>query len=679
MIAWDRVAANIAWWRLVRKELRFQTIDIVGPRLALDRLATGDLNLVALLPEAPPPPADGATAPQPATPDAGWRVAVDRLRLDGGSLRFRDLMVAGAEPVEIVLPEISVAQVAVQAGSYTEPGRLRLALGVDRGRLRIDAALAMREDGPVLDARLRAVRLPLRRTRVYVPSVGLTDLSGETGAALRLRYDADRGPRLGGTVLVDGLRLTAEGLPEPALAWRRLLVRIARLAVDERRVALRELRLDGPTFLLRPAQPEPVPLLAVLRASEPAVAPAEPAEAPAEAAEAAAGPPWGWAIDRLAIDDLRLVLLGENSRLEATGRIEAGDLRGPEPATVPLLVDLGLGGGTARVEGEAAVDPPAFAGTVSVAALSLPEPLAVTAAVPPGAVRNGTLGLGLTVDAAPSAGSVRVRGDVTLDAVDGAWPTPAETRLTATRIALAELDVALPAGGAGAPLTARGKLTVDRLAVTSAVPGPLALAVERLVLAASDAVVPLGEAADPLRVAVDLTLDALSLRGAEGDESAVAARRLELRGASAQLPGRAGPGPMQVKIDSIRLEAPSVTAVRTEAGLRLPGLEPSPATAESSPAAAPAPGEPAAAARTAESPAPPPEILVGSLRLGDGQLLLVDRAVKPFYRGGLRGLRIEMDRFRLPQPAIDRLRLEATAPGGGRRRAAAGERRARDA
>ena len=725
VVSWARVAANVGWWRLLRKELRLESLEIDRPRVAIDRLATGNLNLVALLPEAPPQPGGespaavpAAGAPSPERPDGGadaqgtgaagapegpgWGVAVDRFVLRSGALRFRDLMIPEAEPIEIVLPEIDVAEVALHPGSYEQPGRLRLGLRVDRGRLDVDADLHMTQQGPVLDARLRAVRLPLRRTRVYVPNVGLSELHGEAGAALRLHYAPDTGPAVGGTLLARDLAVTAEGLPEPALAWRQLAVRVERAALDARQATVREVRLDGPSLLVRPQHPEPLPLLAILQrrrelaeeqaggagvpaepdagtaptpdtAPAPAAAPAPPAAAPSAHAAPADDQPWRWAVGLVRLDDLRVILLAESQRLEVTGGIEVRDLAGPEAATAPVKIALAVRDGTLGVEGTARLVPVGFAGSVSVASLALPELVALSGRVPSGVLTGGTLGLGLGVEAAPDTDGIRVHGDVALDGLAASWPTAADTAVGSARIAVSGAEVSLPPTGAAGPIRVRGTVTVDALSVAQPVPAPLTLAAKRLTVTASEVTVPAAGGVDPTHVRTDVAVEELAIAGPRPEESRIGARRVDVTAADVTIPAAGTPGPTRVKIGAVRLDAPSVQATRTASGLLLPGTAPAPddARAKASGTQAATPATPATGPAEPAAPAAAPfELDIDTFRLAAGRIAVTDRTVKPFYVGVLQPLGIEIDRFHFPGPTMGRLRLDATSKAGGRLRLA---------
>src|SRR5213080_1975248 len=50
LVAWKRFAVNVAWLPLFRKTVELESVELDQPRIALDRLASGEINLMALVP-----------------------------------------------------------------------------------------------------------------------------------------------------------------------------------------------------------------------------------------------------------------------------------------------------------------------------------------------------------------------------------------------------------------------------------------------------------------------------------------------------------------------------------------------------------------------------------------------------------------------------------------------------
>jgi len=424
LVAWKRFAVNVAWLSLLRKTVRLESVELDEPRIALDRLASGDLNLAALAPKgkAAAGPTEGETAEtqparaQPATkPGAGWGFGIDSLVLRAGHARFRDFAVEGAEPVEIALPTLAVRDVALRPGLYGGPAHAHLDVRVDRGRLRVNTRLRLREDGLAVASRLRARRLPLRRTRVYVPKVGWRQLAGELGASVVHRFATGGRHLLRGTVTLDDVEIRVPEVEMPALAWKHCAVAVDPIDLVAERAAVASVELRGASLVVRPRGGPLLPMIGGEAETPPHPAP-EPS-APAPAAPAPAAKPWRWSVGSLRVADTRLYLLGAEPATEVGVDVEASELTsdGDEPA--PVRLALGLLDGSLRVEGGLRIARPGFTGTLTLDRLSLPELAGLAGALPPGIVQKGVLGAELALAAgssAPTPGDVRVQGKVTL-------------------------------------------------------------------------------------------------------------------------------------------------------------------------------------------------------------------------------------------------------------------------
>src|SRR5947207_2777854 len=238
LIAWKRFAVGIRYLPLFRKAVRLREVALDGPHVALDRLADGSLNLQALLHPSPsaPPPATPQPAP-PATRGGSWTIGIDRFVLSGGGVRFRDLKITGSEPLGLAIPAIEVADVSFQPGVYGEPGRAHVEFRSEGGVVRADARVALLEHSLMLEADLKARKLPLHRARVYIPGVGWNDLRGEIDAALAYRLRTDERNDVRGLVRLRDLVVHTPALEQPALAWKRLAVWLEPLDVQARDLA----------------------------------------------------------------------------------------------------------------------------------------------------------------------------------------------------------------------------------------------------------------------------------------------------------------------------------------------------------------------------------------------------------------------------------------------------------
>ncbi|HWP66492.1 MAG TPA: DUF748 domain-containing protein, partial [Candidatus Limnocylindria bacterium] len=261
VVAWRRLAVNLRWWMLARKVVRFSTVELDEPRVALDRLADGELNLLAFVPAgeaADAPPADEAEEGAP------WGVGIDRLVLRAGNVRFRDFAVQeeGSEPVDVRLPTVDVRDVALAPGVYGGPARTSLDVRVDEGRLRVNTRVWLRDGGVALATTLRARRMPLERVRLYVPEVGWRELGGTLGASLVHRLEPRQRNRLTGTVTLDDVTVRVSDVETPALAWKHLGVAIDEIDLMAHRASIDTVELSGATVVVRPQGGTPVPAVA---------------------------------------------------------------------------------------------------------------------------------------------------------------------------------------------------------------------------------------------------------------------------------------------------------------------------------------------------------------------------------------------------------------------------------
>ena len=123
---------------MVHRTVHLRTVEFAAPQIALERLADGGLNLTHLLP-ARAAPAAVPTGPQP--PSKPWTLAVDRVWLEHGALRFVDRAVQQGEPIELRLAMVEVREFVVRPGVAGQPAHLHVVLGLDQGRVRADARL----------------------------------------------------------------------------------------------------------------------------------------------------------------------------------------------------------------------------------------------------------------------------------------------------------------------------------------------------------------------------------------------------------------------------------------------------------------------------------------------------------------------------------------------------------
>ncbi len=468
LIAWKRLAVAVHWLPLLHKTIQLRELILESPRVAIDRLQDGGLNLMALVPagsgEAAPPAGAGAPSDATAAPTAkersGWRFGIDRVDLRDGGIRFRDLMFASVEPIDLALGSFEVEDISLSPSVYGEPARIHLQVRVDEGRFALDASLSPRDDGGfALGSHLKASRLPLRRTRVYVPKVGWSELQGEFGGALDYTLETGGRNEVSGQVTVDGLTVYTPLLEGPGLAWKRLAVLVDPIDLAGHRAVVRRVDLDGSYLVARarggvvfpfiervltgeqaavgdqepagdesgappatpgagaPAPPEPQASPPPPSAPPPPPpAPAPPPQTPSAGAEAA---PWQWSVDLVRVWDSLLHVISPDAHFDVGCTMTARRLRseGGDPASVSI--ELGIGdGGTLTIDGETRIQPLGFDGRAKAAQVPLPDIAATAGVFPPGVLRWGRLDADLGVAAgvlAPTPGDVRVEGTIAFD------------------------------------------------------------------------------------------------------------------------------------------------------------------------------------------------------------------------------------------------------------------------
>ena len=420
LIAWKRFAVNLAWFPLLRRTLELQSVELDEPRLALDRLASGEINLMALVPKGEAPAAKPAEGKAGETP---WGVGVDYLALRGGHVRFRDFAVPGVEPVDVALPAIEVRDVALHPGLYGGPARAHLDVRVDQGRLRVSTHLELLEHGVGVATNLRARRLPLRRTRLYVPKVGWRELAGQLGATVVHRFASGSRHDVRGTITLDDLAVRVPGVEEPALKWKHFAVSVDPVDLLAQHARVTRVELAGASLLVRPGGGAPLPIAEVAPGGGPA-GPAEPA--PPAATDAPPTKSWRWSVASLSVTDTHARVLTAETPTDVGVELEAHELSGDGDEPAPVRLALRLGDGSLGLDGGLRIARIGFAGTLTLDRLPLPALAGLAGTLPPNVVQKGALSADLAVAAgssAPTPGDARVQGKI---AVTEPWITTAD-------------------------------------------------------------------------------------------------------------------------------------------------------------------------------------------------------------------------------------------------------------
>jgi hypothetical protein len=699
LIAWKRFSVELRWLPLFRKTIQLREVVLDSPYVSLERLKNGDLNLLALVPKASGEPTPAPT-PAKVPPKPGWGLGVDRVVLRTGNLRFQDFMPVDSEPIEIRLPAIEVSNIAVRPGLYGQPAHASIEMKIDEGVLKIDSTATMREDGIAAETLIVAQQLPLRRSRVYIPKVGWSDLRGTVSIDLTHRIDTN-GSRhdLRGTVGLQDLTVHVPGFEDTALAWRSLSVQIDPVDLVAQRVTVGRIALDGLSLPVRTGGKEPLPVLrAVLGTpggapaeAQPATAsaqptpPVEPSPVPSPAAAAQApGKPWHWLLKAAQLTDAKLLVLHNTGRLDVGVAAEAHDLNGEGEQAGTVKLALGIGDGSLNLDGKVRLVPTGFAGHVVIDKLNLPDVVTASSAVAPEILPAGKLALDLNVDAgalAPAPGDVDVSGKIVLSNARVAPPAPKGLGFGVQSLTLAcdPLHVSGVLASQPAPhqgdVRFHGKLSLSEPAVSAPGAKEPTASVKAVDLTLEDVSAPAllakpaaaeqGPPPGDIRVRGKLNLVEPRVAAANAKEFAVAAKSVDVGFDEVLIPNaqHPKPGPMRVRLGDVSIASPNVQVTRTKEGIVLPQLTGAPAGSPQSQLAAAKESSPATTATPAAKPSF--DISLAAFRLTKGRIAFSDRAVKPYYSGLISRLDIDVKGAHFPPMTASRVRLNATvAPQG---------------
>ncbi|MCC5795227.1 MAG: DUF748 domain-containing protein [Chromatiales bacterium] len=224
-------------------------IFVADAWLLVTRESGGQLDLTSLLtmPVEPARGADQALAgPQDGadSPGQGWRWRLGGLEATGLSLDIEDRVPAATG--RLALRDIGLAVGGISS-ALPEPFPVELALLLDSGG-RIELGGQARVVPEVaLDLRLAIDELGLAVVQPWLGEVLAARLDdGHLSAALALRVDPGKGPRLTGSTRVARLALGEPGSEATLLAWQKLSADGIRLSLDDSRLEISELLLDAP-------------------------------------------------------------------------------------------------------------------------------------------------------------------------------------------------------------------------------------------------------------------------------------------------------------------------------------------------------------------------------------------------------------------------------------------------
>ncbi|MDQ0008879.1 uncharacterized protein involved in outer membrane biogenesis [Luteibacter jiangsuensis] len=411
----ERLTANASWASLFRAAPILDELRIDGPRIHLQRSAPQRFNVSDILER---------FATDPAAPDTGpARFALSNIAVHGGQVDFDDRVLDAThrlDHIEIGVPFI--ASLPSASDIFVQP---LLAMNVDGSPLRVQGQTKPFASSRESMVSFRLDKLDLPRYLGFVPTpLPVAVPSGKLSGLLDLRFTmTDDKPRvvLSGRLTIDGLqvndtsgaRLVALGRGDVALTALEPLTsryRFGTVAIDG--LDLRYARLPGGRSNID-----------ALTAPSPATAKDSPAT------------------------DVRIdALTFENSRIEYADLAAPapahlvldgvqGSLRGLSTVAAPVaLLDVAarLAGGTVATRGKLDLAAARYAGTLSLANVSLAALMPLT---PP------------LLDADITGGDVAANGDLTLD-----WRDAAIVRIANAKAKLDGFQL-VPRNGRASPIT----------------------------------------------------------------------------------------------------------------------------------------------------------------------------------------------------------------------------------
>lgn len=459
-----RVDVAIAWWELPFGRLRAREVAIAEAAADVRRDDSGRIDLLELFGAPALAGGDSAREPEPSGPptdrpgfttdegrpgsEAGLFFRVDRLEVRASRVQLVDEARPGAAPLELDLDELELRDLAGEPGEPVA-ARVRAALRLAGGSVRIEGELADLTGAPSADLEVSVEALPLRLLLPYLELPRLRELGGTLSAELAYDQGAGHQHRLSGTLGVVDLSIQAMDVEAPILSARELALADTAFEWPEARLRVGELRVREPRLPFDPRSPAELPLLTALQAASPSPEPEDGGQEPALA----------WSIERAKLAGGELLLDAPEGEMVSV----ALDLRnlGSTGGEAALRAELEGLGGSGRFEGRLQLEAFGLAGLVKLDGVDL-----------------GPLGTAVGGEAARWLRGGELSGSLELS-IGALGSAPDAGRLTG---ALEGEDLLL--GEAGAPLRARiASAKATGLAVR--LPeggGPTRVAVERLEL-----------------------------------------------------------------------------------------------------------------------------------------------------------------------------------------------------
>lgn len=665
VVTWKRLEVSVRWLPPLGRSVRLGEVRIESPRVALERLADGSVNLLAAIP-AGAPAVDSRETDTAATASA-WRVGIDRLTVVDGDVHMEDLAVPASEPIDVAVEAVELRDLSLLGDPGTRPAEVRMGGAVDEGTFWLDAWVMPNGHGSTIDASIDAQRLPLRRLRVYLPQTGWSELAGEADASLRYRFDGGQVHTVTGTTALRAVAVSVPGEEEPVVTWDLLSAKFDPIDFAARSLTVREGEWSGVSLIARPGSPNVLPVL-----------PSTPTRP--TGGDQPGPPPWGWSLANFSVKDSRLRLIGTNTTLDVGVDWTLSNVGGDVGVIGRTEGTLSVGDGRIKVAGAVRAVPPGFQGVLEVNGLPLAEAVAGSAALPVDTVRSGRLDTSLTIEAGLAAAAdapgavgrddVRLRGRVAVsDCVVGSEKGPAAASMGSLDVTVDDLLLrgALRSAGAGSPgesapaidMQARGHAAATNVAFKTNEPAGLSVSAGSVGfdLATLSVRVPGGPPATTrfgktLSLTGRISAADVVARLADSADCAgeirsldIPIERLESGEGKGDLAAAASAPSIEIALGRCRVDGAVARLTRTADGFVLPQFR----------------------GASSGEPGPAPQLRVSAAEIGlrSARFMLTDRTVTPPFRGGVSPFSIDLKGVRWPSPAVESAALTAEAIHGG--------------
>jgi uncharacterized protein involved in outer membrane biogenesis len=191
LLTWQRLAVTLNRVEPLAGQIDLAAIELTAPTVSISRDGTGLLNLERMA-KAWASPAKGEVAVSPAAPPSAspasnpWKLSVQRLSLEGGTVQWRD---AATKPAA----QLTLEALSVQAQAVTWPAQAPIPFEVSARLGQTPLTLKGTATDGEAKAEASLGELPLSAWAPYAAGVLTPELQGKLAADLQVEWRAARG------------------------------------------------------------------------------------------------------------------------------------------------------------------------------------------------------------------------------------------------------------------------------------------------------------------------------------------------------------------------------------------------------------------------------------------------------------------------------------------------------